>query len=226
MLYVYIGCFTFGILYSLISAFLGGDGADGADGVGADSAGVDIDIDIGADIDVGADMDVDIDADGAGTPSPFSPLVIASAITAFGAAGLISKLSFNMGDLASAAVSLGFAGLVGALIFFGVVKLMYSSQSNSTFSQEELVGIEAEVITPLPRNGLGEIAYVMNGIRYNMSARSAYQEEIRRGETVIVKEIAGNVAVVTQKVTIDKLDEMTENFDYKKTTRQKAEDDN
>ena len=214
MLYVYIGCFTFGILYSLISALLGGDGAEGADGVGADSAGVDIDI--GVDVDIGADMDVDIDAEGADTPSPFSPLVIASAITAFGAAGLISKLSFNMGDLASAAVSLGFAGLVGALIFFGVVKLMYSSQSNSTFSLEDLVGIEAEVITPLPRDGLGEIAYVMNGIRYNMSARSAYREEIRRGETVIVREIADNVAVVTQKVTIDKLDEMTENFDYRK----------
>lgn len=203
MLYVYIGCFTFGMLYSLISAVLGGDGADG----GAD----------------GIDLDVDAGGDGVDIPSPLNPLVIASAITAFGAAGLIAKLSFKLSDMVSSLLALGFAGLIGAVIFFGVVKLMYGSQSNSTFSMEDLIGIEAEVITPLPSNGLGEIAYIMNGVRYNMTAKSAYQKEIPRGEKVIVKEIAGNVAVVTQIVTIDEVDGMVEDMADRKTRRKMGE---
>ena len=87
-------------------------------------------------------------------PSPFNPLVIASAITAFGAFGLIGKAGFKWGDLISTIVALAFAGAVGTIIFFGIVKFMYNSQSNSMFSLDELTGTEAEVTTPVPENGL------------------------------------------------------------------------
>lgn len=180
MLYVYIGCFTFGLFYSIVSSVLGGDGGDGGD-CAADQGG----------------------DDAGDIPSPFNPLVIASAITAFGAVGLISKLGFKLGDLMSSVFALSFAGITGAAIFFGVVRLMYSSQSNSSFSLSDLVGAEAEIITPVPGSGLGEIVLVVNGVRYNFTAKAAHDEVLGRGEIVRIKEMSGNIAVVTRKITIN-----------------------
>lgn len=185
LLYVFIGCLAFGAFYSVISLVLGGHGFDhGIDhGGGADGA--------------------HHASDG---PSPFNPLVIASAITAFGAVGLIANKGFGMSNIWSTIVALGFAGAIGAGIFFGIVKFMYNSQSNSLFSLEDLADTEAEVLTPIPEDGLGEIAYVINGTRYTLSARALEGGRIKRGAEVIIREVAGNVAVVQQKLTIDDIE--------------------
>jgi hypothetical protein len=168
-------------MYSLVSLVLGGHGFDHS-------------------IDHGGGVDGHHGVDG---PSPFNPLVIASAITAFGAVGLNAFKGFGMSDLWSTVVALGFAGAIGAGIFFGIVKFMYNSQSNSIFSLSDLVDTEAEVLTPIPENGLGEIAYVANGIRYTLSAKSLDGKDIKRGATVIVREIQGSAAVVQQKMTLE-----------------------
>lgn len=180
MLYIYVGCFTFGILFSAVSFFLGHLG---------DHDGFDF-----------FDMDADHGAD---MPSPFSPLVLSSAIIAFGAIGIIGKVGLKMGDVESALVSLGVAGVVGALIFFGIVKVMYNSQSNSAFSQDDLIGIEVEVLTPIPKNGMGEIVYVINGERHSLPAKSINGQSAGRGETLIIKEITGNVAIVERKFNLE-----------------------
>jgi len=186
MLYVFIGCLTFGVAFSILSVFLGSHGHGSFDhggGVDAHHSGI----------------------DSADTPSPLNPLVISSAVTAFGAVGLIAKTGFAMGDLLSTVVSLGFSGIVGAAMFFGVVKFMYGSQSNSVFSLSELVDTEAEVLTPIPKNGLGEITYVINGVRSSLSARSVTGEEIQRGSVVIIRELDGNAALVQKKISLDEL---------------------
>lgn len=185
MIYVYIGCLAFGAFYSIASLFLGGHGFDhgGHDGINFDHG------------------------DGGDVPSPFNPLVIASAITAFGAVGIITKLGLGSSDTVSLISALLFAGVVGAIIFFGIVRLMYSSQSNSTFSQDDLVGIEAKVITPIPQDGMGEISYVVNGIRNCMTAKSLNNNFIGREEIVKIKEVSGNIAAVMKKLTVDDLTE-------------------
>lgn len=195
MIYVYIGCITFGIVYSVVSALLGGHGFDHGDA------------DIG-------DLDGHGNVDSADMPSPFSPVVIASAIATFGAVGIIGKAGFRMTDFASLIVSLGFAGVIGAVIFFGIVKFMYGSQSNSTFSQSDIIGVEAEVITPIPGKGMGEIAYVINGVRHSLPAKSANNEDIAKGAVVNIKDITGNIALVIQKMTIDDLDLLSTNDNY------------
>ncbi len=184
MLYVYIGCLTFGTLYAIVSALLGAHGFDHGGGDHGGGHG----------------------ADHGDVPSPFNPLVIASAIATFGAVGLISKQGFGMGEVVSLLFALFFAGLVGTVIFFGVVKLMYNSQSNSTFSVSDLVGYDAEVTLTIPENGLGEVAIVVNGIRYNYSAKSEKNAGIGRGEKVVVQDVTGSVVTVTPKITIDDID--------------------
>lgn len=187
MLSVFIGCLSFGVAFSVLSMFFGSHGGghggfDHGGGIGGHSG-----------------------VDHADTPSPFNPLVISSAITAFGAVGLIAKTGFHMGDMLSTLFGLGFAGAIGTAIFFGIVKFMYGSQSNTVFSLTDLVDTEAEVITPIPANGMGEIAYVINGIRYNLCARSYPGEDIQRGAKVIIREISRNAALVQKKIDLDDL---------------------
>ncbi|NJD02533.1 MAG: hypothetical protein FIA99_08055 [Ruminiclostridium sp.] len=188
MLYVFIGCLTFGVAFSMLSVFFGSHGHGSFDhggGIDGHHSGV----------------------NSAEAPSPLNPLVLSSAITAFGAVGLIAKTGFAMGDMLSTVISLGFAGIIGATMFFGVVKFMYGSQSNSMFSLSELVDTEAEILTPIPMNGLGEITYVINGVRSTLSAKSATDEEIRRGSVVIIREVSGNIALVQKKISLDELSE-------------------
>jgi hypothetical protein len=187
MLSIFVGCLAFGVAFSVLSVIFGSHGGDHG---GFHHAG-------GVDGHSGVDH--------ADSPSPFNPLVISSAITAFGAVGIIAKTGFHLGDLLSTVFGLGFAGAIGTAIFFGIVKFMYGSQSNSVFSMDDLVDTEAEVITPIPANGVGEIAYVINGIRYNLSARSYLSEDIPRNSTVIIREISGNAALVQKKIDLDDL---------------------
>lgn len=189
MLYFYIGCLTFGVGYALLSSILGGDHH----------------ISHGH-VDIGGHEG----ADGSDIPSPFNPLVLASAITTFGAVGTISKMGFGMDDLLSAVFALAFALGIGALIFFFVVKLIYGSQSDSTFSLQELVGNEAVVITPIPAQGMGEIAVTIRGVRYNFTAKSIGGKPLERGETARIKAFDSSIAIVSRIVTLDTLDAMTE----------------
>ena len=203
MLYLYIGCLTFGAIFAVLSSILGGHGFDHGGG----------DIGAGGDIAGGVHLDAEGYAadgshahSGADGPSPFNPLVMASAIATFGGVGLIGKLGFGMGDAGSAVVALFFAGAVGAALFYGIVRFMYNSQSNTSFSLTELEGTEAEVITPLPEKGLGEIACVINGIRYTFPAKSENNEKIERGVVVKIRDVMGNTALVYPKVSIDDID--------------------
>jgi len=215
----------------------GGPDSGGAD-IGHDidlgHAGFDHGIDVGHDIGVGhvgdiahgadlshaADLDntagVHHSHDSSDSPSPFNPLVLASAITAFGAFGLISMKGFGLDGLMSTLVALGFAGAIGAAIFFGIVKFMYGSQSNTVFSLDDLIGSEAEIITPVPETGLGEIAYYFNGIRGTISARSIDGKGIGRGAAVIIRDIAGNVANVQRKLTLDDIETAQEELNEMK----------
>lgn len=209
MLYVFIGCLAFGAFYSIVSLVLGGHGfdhsVDHGGGFDVQHGGFDVQHG-GIDVQHGGIANVDHGGDSADSPSLFNPLVIASAITAFGAVGLAAMKGFGMSGLLSTIVALAFAGAIGAAIFFGIVKFMYGSQSNSIFSLNDLIDIEAEVLTPIPKAGLGEIAYTQNGIRYTLSARSKEGESVHRGVTVVIREIAGNVAIVQQKLTLEDID--------------------
>ncbi|MCX7923748.1 MAG: hypothetical protein N3B21_17325 [Clostridia bacterium] len=200
MLYVYIGCLAFGLLYSIGSALLSGHGFDHGGGDHGGHGG----------------------GDSADLPSLFNPLVIASAITAFGAAGTIGKLGFGMGELISSLLALTFSGIVGAGMFFGVVKLMYNSQSNSSFSQSDLIEMDAEVATPVPEGGMGEIVYVIGGVRHSMPAKSIYKEKIAKGEIAKIKEVSGGIAYIARKLTIDDLELLeSEKGESRKSERNK-----
>lgn len=173
--YIYIGCLSFGLFYSLFAVLFGGHDV-------TDSG--------------------DIAHGGADGISPLKPIVIATFITLFGGFGTIGHFVSN----AAAILVFLFAllmGLIGAAaIFYTVVLPMYKCQSNSVISNESISNTVADVITPIPLEGLGEVTYVASGSKYISPAKSLNQEEIPKGSQVIIVEIKDNIAEVIKKPEI------------------------
>lgn len=177
---VYLTCFLVGFFYAIATAFMGGFGGDGHDvavGHGADHGGHG-----------GAD---------AGHFSPLSPVIVASFVTVFGAAGFVSVKAWGLGTVPSMSVAVGAALAVGAAVFFVMEKIYMSTQASSESVLSTLVGKEAEVITPIPAAGFGEIAYVSKGTRLTAPARSASGDAIERREVVRIDKIVGTTHYVS-----------------------------
>jgi len=191
MLYFYFGCLTFGVVYSTLYAVFGSHGMDHnvteihVDGVHVDG------VHAGDTHDAG--------------PSILNPIVIASALTAFGGAGLIGDLGLGFTSIFTLLFALIISFGIGAAVFFGVVRLLYTSQANSNFSEEELCDVEAEVVTPIPKLGLGEIVFTAGGTRTTLPAHSIEDCEIEKGTKVMIRKVENRIAYVGRKIIIDDL---------------------
>ncbi|MEE9912254.1 MAG: NfeD family protein [Deltaproteobacteria bacterium] len=182
---VYIACFILGLAYAVFASILGG-GHEGAGDVGLDAAH-----------DVTGHVDTSPDAtSGSIHFSPLSPVVIAMFVTAFGAAGMICLKVFNFSGVASLPIAV-IAGLAMAVVTFYIFVMLFSKTQGSSESQiAAMVGCEAEVITPIPTGGVGEIAYVSKGSRYTAPARSIGNSEIKAHSAVRIDKIVGNTFFV------------------------------
>lgn len=204
----YLVCFVLGVGYALIAGIFSF--------VGGLDFGGDADVDIGVDVDAGGEIDlggghdvvggIDVDAADVGghTPggmdhdigfSPFSPVVVAITLVSFGGTGIIFTRAVDWGGLSllPSAVS-GLA--MGAVTFFILNSFFKSVQGSSSPSLAELVGIEAEATTPIPPDGVGEIAYVARGSRYTARARSASGTTLRSHTAVRIVKWIGHTAYV------------------------------
>lgn len=128
-----------------------------------------------------------------------SPVTIASFITAFGAAGLIALGLFNT----SAQWSLVWAvvgGLVMAVVaHFAFGYFLIAPQGSSEVRLKDIVGAVAEVITPIPADSVGEVAFVAQGGRVTYPAKSAAGTPIARGSTVVIESVISGIVVVRPK---------------------------
>lgn len=172
----YLICFGVGLLFTIISAFMAdvfGGHADAAGGADAHAEG-------------------GFASNEVTGFSPISPTTAAAFLTAFGGFGMIfSKWSLT----ASAWISAPLAGLVGVGVAF-LVFLMFRAvfrrtQSSSESKVAALVGSGATIITPIPENGVGEIAYVDSGTRYSAPARAENNLSIPAGAPVVISRIIG-----------------------------------
>ena len=173
---IYAICLVVGLLFTLISAVAGHffGGHDGAD--------------------VGTGGHAEAGFDDAGLPgiSFFSPTVLASFMTAFGAFGLIfTKIEATSSVWASAPLSLAGGGIVAAGVLWLFNSMFRKTQSSSESRVATLVGLTASIATPIPANGVGEIAYIQSGSRYTAPARSEKGVPILAGQPVKITRIIG-----------------------------------
>ncbi len=178
---VYAAALLIGVIYSGFLLFFQGIG---------DVLG-DLDFDLDFD---GIDADVDSDTvDAVG----ISMLAIASFITSFGGTGLITAA------LGAGAVSSLVAALLGGIIMGIAAQIFFMYILSPTISSEvlqaRLIGQVGEITTPIPQNGVGQIALVAQGSRMTYSARTTQEgEAYTRGTPVRIERIVGNVAYVSK----------------------------
>src|SRR5690349_11443644 len=155
---IYTACLALGLIFTLVSATMGHffGGHDG-----------------GADIGTGGHAEAGYDHSGVPGISFFSPTVLACFVTAFGACGLIlTHIESTRSVWISAPISAG-AGAGMAFLALLLFNWMFSkTQSSSESRVASLVGQTAAIITPIPADGVGEIAYVQGGSRYTAPART------------------------------------------------------
>jgi hypothetical protein len=194
---IYFALLGVGIIYALIILITGGLHE-------VDVPGLDIDI---GDVDIGGhhlpEVPVHLDFDHAPSfdhgdvdvPS-LSPITIASFVTAFGSFGLLAVYLFNVSDRFSLLWA-GGGGLVVAIIaHFAFGYFLIAPQGSSEITARDVMGLTAEVITPIPVDGIGEIAFVAQGRRITSSARSAGGVPVPKGKLVSIQSFTGSAAVV------------------------------
>ncbi|HLB44631.1 MAG TPA: hypothetical protein VJK49_04530, partial [Candidatus Limnocylindrales bacterium] len=168
---------TLGVVYALLSGVLGWF---------SDLGGTDVHLDASGHFDVGH-------------PHPISGTTIATFITGFGGGGVLAHYLLGWSPLGSLTLATG-AGLVLAAAAYLVLELIFSqTQAGSEHVVDEAVGRDAEIITPIPAGGIGEVAYLTHGQREQASARSVDGEPIPRGCPVVIDRVVGQTVYVRRK---------------------------
>ena len=141
---------------------------------------------------------LDLHADSGHEAASVSTLAVASFISSFGAFGLIAVTLFDAGTIASL-----FAALFGGIVLGIAAQLFFlyilSPTVSSEVQQAKLIGQVAEITTPIPVNGVGQIAFVAQGGRVTYSARATDTTlMVERGTPVRIERLVGGLAYVSK----------------------------
>jgi membrane protein implicated in regulation of membrane protease activity len=169
---IYLICLGVGLVFTLIMAIAGHHGGHVGSGGHAEA---------------GADS-----SDGPGM-SAFSPMVIASFVTAFGGLGIIfHQIKATRPPHLSAPLAAVGAFIIASILLWLLRQLFAHTQGSSESEVGLLIGTTATVITPIPENGVGEIAYVQGGSRYTAPARVEAGGAIAGGRVVKITRIVAS----------------------------------
>ncbi|MDQ3023047.1 MAG: hypothetical protein M3R04_01485 [bacterium] len=211
---VYWICFGVGLVYVLLAGALGAISHGFAGAHSGDTGSSDHDLDGHGHIE-SADLSSDTDntdhsahgqiaaADAAhdsGMPdyNPFSLMGIMGMLSGFGAGGLIA-VAYGVGTLASLGIA-AFGGLVMAFVLWLLIgKLLYSLHASSEAHVADMIGLEAEVLTPIEPGTSGEIAYVLDGTRFTAPARLIHGGSVGRADKVRIRRVGDNLVYVEEK---------------------------
>jgi hypothetical protein len=173
---IYLFCLVVGLAFTLLSVALGHFFGGHGDHVGGS----------GGHAEAGADS-----SDMPGI-SIFSPTIVAAFVTAFGGFGIILReIPATSSAVISAPLSILAAFAVAGCLYRFLGFLFSHTQGSSESHVAALVDTDADVITPIPEHGVGEIAYVVRGTRYSAPARSENGAAIASGQTVRIKRVLG-----------------------------------
>jgi hypothetical protein len=175
---IYTACLALGLIFTIVSAAMGH--LFGGHDVG------------GGDVGAGGHAEAGYDHSGVPGMSFFSPTVLAILVTAFGACGLIlSHVEATKNIWISAPIS-SVAGLIVASLVFQLFNWVFrKTESSSEAKVASLGGVTASIITPIPANGVGEIAYIQGGTRYTAPARTENGVAVPAGRPVRITRVAG-----------------------------------
>jgi membrane protein implicated in regulation of membrane protease activity len=127
--------------------------------------------------------------------SPLSPLSVMGFLCAFGAAGLLGSV-YVAAPWLSLLIAAGGGIVMAVLLWLLIGKLLYSMQGSSEAHAADMLGLEAEVLTPVEKDMSGEIAYILDGTRYTAPARLMGEGRIEQHASVRIRRVEGNTVYV------------------------------
>ena len=172
---IYLGCFFFGLIFTLGSLVLGvADVGGDAGGHGGDAGGH------------------GHGHDGLGL---FNLSSLLAFVGWFGGVGYLTRNGFGAAAFVSILLAVA-GGLAGGWIVWSVLRKLNSSEQVLDPRDYRLPGTLARVTSSIRAGGVGEIVYEQHGIRQVAAARSLDDRAIPRGTEVVVMEAAGGIALV------------------------------
>jgi membrane protein implicated in regulation of membrane protease activity len=144
-----------------------------------------------------------VDGDGGGDAGDgafhfplLSPLSLATFCGAAGALGLIARFGLHLSEPASVGVALPAAMVFTYVFTYAAWRVLVSSTGTQTVRERDLVGATAEVLTPIPQDGVGEVMALVRGQRHTAPARTVDGVAVARGAIVAVERVAGVTLIV------------------------------
>lgn len=134
------------------------------------------------------------DADADGDVNPLSGKVIAVAMTAFGATGMITTY-YGWGPLSSALTSLLSALFLGAAAWW-LIGLLYKQTASTDVLVSQMAGRIGEVTVGIAAGSVGEVLITGTSGTRHMIARSPDGSAIPPGTSVRVVESRGSMLIV------------------------------
>jgi membrane protein implicated in regulation of membrane protease activity len=179
---LFLGCFTFGLLFTVVSALLGAfNGGHGVHFPGLHGHG---------------DHGAHAGGHGHGQISPFNASTIAAFLAWFGGAGYLLTRYSGFTALSITAIA-SVAGLAGATLVFAFVAKFINPRLTVLAPEDfQVPGIVAKVTSTIRPGGTGEIVYTLGGTRHSDGARSETAELLERGTEVVILRVEKGIAYV------------------------------
>ena len=128
--------------------------------------------------------------------SPFSPLSIAGFLAAFGGTGLLAA-GYELPLMLTLPIAIGGGVIMAIVLWLLVGKLLFGMMQGSSEARViDMLGLEAEVLTPVEKDMSGEIAYILEGTRYTAPARLLEGDRVEKRSKVRICRMKGNMVYV------------------------------
>jgi len=114
----------------------------------------------------------------------------------FGGTGYILTKYSNLVAMASLGLAT-LAGLVsGSIVFKFMVKLMHSNETQLNEADYRVEGSLCTVTMPIRANGIGEVVFLLGGVRRSAGARTDDGKPIEKGAEVVIERHENGIAYV------------------------------
>lgn len=192
--YIYKCFFAFGIIYTIVSLLIGGIFDFAHIGHGHVEGQFHGHSEHGGHHD---NLDSNPNGHGFWLVSPFKPIVIVSFCTVFGAVGISGTHFLKWTALTVLLLSIVSGLVISFLLYRFIVVPLYLSKQTNAISQASLIGVVAEVISPILKDGYGQITYTVNDVRSTAPAKHVDGYSVEQGSKVIICKIEDGMYYVS-----------------------------
>ena len=112
--------------------------------------------------------------------------------------GCIGYLALTQGlPLLGATLAAAASGLILGGVVYYFARLLYSQQSNSSVTPQDLLGRPAQVTVSIPKGGVGMVSCLVGEERIEKIARTVDGGAIAAGTTVMIDDLGSDCLLVT-----------------------------